>query len=311
MALYFLTYQARLCAALWRRDETVILFFGTTTYLLPIVFARIIGKRVIIQPRGDVPLSLQLSWERQVPPTIAAALAGTVRCLEHLSYRTAHALITYTPSMADQLGLSRFEKKLYTNGIRYVNIDQFFPRIPFEDRPWTIGYLGRLDDEKNVPLLIEVADRLPDNIMFRFVGDGDYRSTIEASLHERIESGQVKLTGWVDHDQVPMELTRMRLLLLTSEPTEGLPTAILESFACATPVYATSVSGIPDVVKENETGFLMTSEDPTVIATTISSAMESETLTEMSHRCRAKAESDFSYDAAVERYHAIFESIHE
>jgi glycosyltransferase involved in cell wall biosynthesis len=190
-----------------------------------------------------------------------------------------------------------------------VDTETFTVTTPFEKREPVVGYLGRLDAEKDIPTLVEVARQLPEDIRFRFVGDGDNRNKVERELADKIERGSVELTGWVDHDQVPQELNRMRLLLLTSEPTEGLPTAILEAFACGTPVYATPVSGIPDVVREGETGFLMTNRDPESIANTIGDTLESEALVGMSEKCRTTTETEFSFEAAVDRYRTILESV--
>jgi glycosyltransferase involved in cell wall biosynthesis len=236
-------------------------------------------------------------------------LAGAVSLLEHVGYTLADAIVTYTPSMADELGLKRYAHKLYTDGARYVDLDHFRPKTAFEERPLTVGYLGRLDAEKGVPTLVEVAKRLPKEIGFRFVGDGDYRDIVERELEEDFESGRVKLTGWVDHAEVPAQLDQMRLLVLTSEPTEGLPTAILESFACGTPVCATPVSGIPDVIRNGGTGFLIDEIDPDTVAETITEAMDNGTLHEMSDRCRKVAEREFGFDAAVSRYHHIIRAV--
>jgi glycosyltransferase involved in cell wall biosynthesis len=96
--------------------------------------------------------------------------------------------------------------------------------------------------------------------------------------------------------------------LLSSEPTEGLPTAILESFACGTPVYATPVSGVQDVVQPGVTGYLMAEQDPETLVTTIERAMESGALGGMSDACRRRAETEFSFEAAVGRYREIIQS---
>jgi glycosyltransferase involved in cell wall biosynthesis len=48
---------------------------------------------------------------------------------------------------------------------------------------------------------------------------------------------------------------------MPSAPTEGLPTTILEAMACGTPVYTTPVLGVLSVVRDGETGFLMTDID--------------------------------------------------
>lgn len=308
-AYRFFRNQILMARALLDRDEKVVLFFGATSYFLPILVAQAANKTVVVEPRGDVPLSLRLKWEHQVPTLVARTLTFAVSLLEHASYTVADAIVTYTPAMADELGLEQYAHKLYTDGARYVDVERFRPETAFEDRPLTVGYLGRLDVEKRVPILVEMAKRLPEEISVRFVGDGDYRETIERELADDVASGRVELTGWVDHDEVPAHLNRMRLLVLTSEPTEGLPTAILEAFACGTPVYATPVAGVPDVVRDGETGFLMTDDDPAVIAATIKSAIKEGCLPAMSETCRETAVTEFSFDAAVERYRAILQAV--
>ena len=92
----------------------------------------------------------------------------------------------------------------------------------------------------------------------------------------RADHEVVEVTGWVDHEEVPAELNDLRLLVMPSEPTEGLPTVILEAMACGTPAYATPVSGVPDVVRERRTGFLMSSRDPDGIAADIEAILDRE-----------------------------------
>ena len=304
-AARFLLNQFRMCRELADRDEEVIVFFGATAYLLPVLLARLLGKTVLLQPRGDVPLTLRLSWEQRVPAPAARFLAGAVRTLERLGYAVADGAITYTPSMARELGLNPDAPDVYPNGARYVRTDEFRPRIPFADRERRVGFLGRLDEEKGVRELARVARRLPDDVTFSFIGDGDLRGWLEAELAAEIDSGRVEMRGWVDHDEVPAELSRLRLLVMPSQPTEGLPTTILEALACGTPVYATPVSGVPDVVREGETGFLMDSREPGDIATGIEAILARDDLGTVSHRGRALIESDYGFDAAVSRYRAI------
>jgi glycosyltransferase involved in cell wall biosynthesis len=304
-AARFLRNQLRMCRAVARRDEEVVLFFGATAYLLPVLFARLRGKTVLLQPRGDVPLTLRLNWEQRVPSPLARLLAGSVRALERLDYATADGAVTYTSSMAEELGLDPDSPRVYPNGARYIRVDEFRPRTPFPERERRVGFLGRLDEEKGVRELAQVAKRLPDDVTFSFIGDGRLSEWLETELADEIAAGRVELRGWVDHDEVPVELSRLQLLVMPSQPTEGLPTTILEALACGTPVYATPVSGVPDVVRANETGFLMDSRDPDDIATGIESILAREDLADVSLRGRRLIETDFSLDAAVERYRAI------
>jgi len=305
----FLVNQIRMCRVIYGRDEDIVWFFGATSYLLPILFARLLGKTVVLQPRGDVPLTLRLHWERRVPDFLARFLADTVGTLEGVGYRVADVIVTYTPSMAAELGLDRYEEKLSPNGARYVDTDQFYPRTPYEERGRVIGFLGRLDEEKRIRELAEVAKRLSGDVTFVFAGDGPLRGWLETELAEEIETGQVEVTGWVDHEEVPVTLSRFRLLVLPSQPTEGLPTVILEAFACGTPVYATSVSGIPDVIQEGETGFLMNDVAGGTVVTELEEILARENLDEIGWNARDLIREEYRFEAAVERYRNILQRI--
>jgi len=301
--------QLRMCAAIARREEEIVLFFGATAYLLPIAWARLLGRTVVLEPRGDVPLTLRLSWEQRMPAVLARALAGPVWALERLGYSLADAIVTYTPAMARELGLDTFEGKLYPSGARYVDTDRFAPDVPFEERDPVVGFIGRIDEEKGIRTLAAVATALPEEVTFRFVGDGDLRPWLERELADEIAVGSVEVVGWVDHDEVPDELTRLRLLVMPSEPTEGLPTTILEAMACGTPVLSTPVAGVPDVVTPGETGFLLDETDPDSIADAIVSGLERGDLPAMSRNGRELVERRYSFDAAVDRYEAILSDV--
>lgn len=308
-AAHFLVNQLRMSRAVYQRDEEIILFFGSVAYVLPILAARLSGKIVIIEPRANVPLALRVRWEQRVPPIIARVLAGCVWLLERIGYRISHAIITYTPAMATEFGLDDYEHKLYPDGARFIDTNGFSPHVAYEDRSAVVGYLGRMDEEKGLRTLAAVATRLPSDVTLRFVGGGPLSDWISSELAAEVRDGQVEFEGWVDHDLVPHELSRMRLLVLPSYPSEGLPTTILESFACGTPVYATPVSGVPDVVQDGETGALMQTRDPDEIATELVKLLNDESLPEMSQNCRSLIEREFTFDAAVARYGRILESV--
>ncbi len=308
-AIRFLMNQIFLCWVIRHQRENIILFFGSTSYLIPIVFSRLLGRTVVLEPRGNVPLTLRLQWEKRIPSVLARGLAGCVWLLERLGYHFSDAIITYTPSMATELGLDQFEKKLYTNGARYIDTDTFYPRVPYEERNEVVGFIGRLDEEKNVRMLASVASNLPENVKFRFIGDGGVRAEIERELTSEIEAGSVDFTGWVDHNLIPTKLSELRLLVLPSEPTEGLPTIILESMACGTPVVATPVSGVPDIVRDGETGFLIGNPDADEMAQHIVEILENDDLISMSSSGRNLILDQFDFDGAVERYQTILQSV--
>ncbi len=308
-AVRFLLNQLRMCRAIFRRPEPIVLFFGATSYFIPILFARLLGKRVVIQPRGNVPLTLRLSWEQRVHHVLARILAGFIWWLERLDFCIAHAIITYTPTMAKELGLDVDSEKVFPDGGRYVRTERFEIKTPYSSRENVVGFVGRIDEEKGIRALAATAKQLPADITFRFVGDGDLRGWLEAELQPEIEAGQIELIGWVNHDEIPLHLNEMRLLVLPSQPTEGLPTTILESMACGTPVYARSVSGVPDVVREGDTGFLIDSKDPASLAAGIEEILERDDLATISSNGRQLITSEYTHDAAIKRYRKILQQV--
>lgn len=304
----FLLNQFRMCRVLARHDEDVVLFFGATAYVLPILVARLLGKTVLVEPRGDVPLTLRITWEQRLPAPVARGLAGLIRTLERTGFALADAVITYTPSMARQLGVHPEAPDVYPTGARYVRTDVFDITNPYEERDLVVGFLGRLDEEKGVRELAEVARRLPNDVTFRFIGDGDLRGWVETELGEEIRAGRVELTGWVDHDDVPAQLNDLALLVLPSQPTEGLPTTILEALACGTPVVATPVSGVPDVIRDGETGFHIESRDPQRLSDDIEAILARDDLAALSDRGRMLITAEYGFEAACERYRQILEA---
>jgi len=308
-AARFVLNQLRMADRLRRREETVVLFFGPTAYLLPILVAKLAGKTVVLQPRGDVPLTLRLHWEERVPTPVARLLAGSVWALERIGFLLADHIVTYTPSMAEELDLARYESKLHSSGARYIDTERFAPAVPFEERERVVGFLGRIDEEKGIRTLARVAQLLPEDVTFVFAGDGQLSDWLAAELADERAAGTVELAGWVDHEDVPTVLNRFQLLVMPSQPTEGLPTVILEAFACGTPVYATPVAGVPDVVREGETGFRMRALDAEVIADDVVEILGNDDLSAVGDRCRQLVEDEYSFEAAVDRYRTILDAV--
>ncbi len=256
-----------------------------------------------------MPLTLRLDWEQRLPDVVAWVLAELVRLLERAEFRAAHRVVIYTPNMARELGLDPDSPRVYPHGARCVDTERFRPEVPFEEREDVVGFVGRLDEEKGIRELAEVAKRLPEDTTFRFVGDGPLYGWLERELSDEIETSRVELAGWVDHEDVPTELNRMKLLVMPSQPTEGLPTTILEALACGTPMYARPVARVPDVVREGETGRTMRSRDPTEIRQTIVDSLCHAQLPTYSERGREFVTVRYSFEAAVDRYRSLFETL--
>jgi glycosyltransferase involved in cell wall biosynthesis len=123
--------------------------------------------------------------------------------------------------------------------------------------------VGRLCEQKGQLLLVEAAARLHgEGMPFELVlaGDGEMRAAIEARVREHGLQGSVRITGWIESARVRAEILDARALVLASF-AEGLPVVIMEAMALRRPVISTYVAGIPELVEEGRTGWLVAAGD--------------------------------------------------
>ena len=127
-----------------------------------------------------------------------------------------------------------------------------------------VGISGRLvpikDHETFLAAARKVADARPDTT-FVIAGDGELRERLErdaASLN-----GKVRFTGWVT--DITALYGALDVVVLTSR-NEGAPFALIEAGAAARPAVATKVGGVPQVVRDGETGLLAEAGDADGIA---------------------------------------------
>ncbi len=127
--------------------------------------------------------------------------------------------------------------------------------------PETPAFLsvGRFSPEKGHLVLLEAFATLRvhhPQARLVLAGDGPMRAEIEARIAALGLEGAVRITGWVTSDQVRAELRAARALVHPSF-TEGLPVVIMEAMAEHRPVIATYIAGIPELVREGKTGWLV------------------------------------------------------
>lgn len=114
---------------------------------------------------------------------------------------------------------------------------------------FTVGFVGRLSPEKNIPIIFECAKRLPE-ISFVIVGNGPQEKAL------RQVSANLKNVFFVGKQSNVEEYYASFDALILPSVMEGLPLVILEAMTTGTPIIASKVGAIPEVVKEGTNGFL-------------------------------------------------------
>jgi glycosyltransferase involved in cell wall biosynthesis len=120
---------------------------------------------------------------------------------------------------------------------------------------WVVGSVGRLAVEKDYPLLVRAsAPLLSETGRLVIVGDGAEAPAIRSEVSARQVAPYVALPG--ARDDVPRLLAAMDVFALSSR-MEGLPLCVLEAMAAGLPVVVPAVGGLPGLVKDGVTGFLV------------------------------------------------------
>lgn len=103
-------------------------------------------------------------------------------------------------------------------------------------------------------------------------GDGEHRAGLEAAAHRLGVEESVRFLGRCSAGQVMTLMRRARALVVPST-YEGMPLVVLEAMSRKLPVIASAVSGIPEVVIDGKTGWLVPPEDPAALAEAIETAV--------------------------------------
>jgi glycosyltransferase involved in cell wall biosynthesis len=120
-----------------------------------------------------------------------------------------------------------------------------------------IGIVGRLVPIKNHRLFLEAARSMVNSgnpAHFAVVGDGELRESLRALADGMGIADRVHFLSW--RQDMPPVYAALDALALTSD-NEGTPVAVIEAMAAGVPVAATAVGGVPDVIRNGETGWLV------------------------------------------------------
>ncbi|HZO34676.1 MAG TPA: glycosyltransferase family 4 protein [Gaiellaceae bacterium] len=130
--------------------------------------------------------------------------------------------------------------------------------------PNTFVYAGRLTRQKAIGVAIDAVARVPDARLV-VIGDGPERAALERRAHDAGLNGRISFRGAQPREAVLDALGGAWAAVLSSD-WENLPHAAVEALAVGTPVVATSVGGVPEVVHDGVNGLLVPAGSPDAFA---------------------------------------------
>jgi len=145
------------------------------------------------------------------------------------------------------------------------------PGLSVKDRKGCL-YVGRLSPEKGLNTLISAVQNT-DGVDLTIVGDGPQRNDLEAMVINNDLSARIKFLGFLPREEIFELMRKHKYLVIPSEWYENNPMSLLEAMASGLPAIGTRIGGIPELIINNETGFLHEPFDANGAGNVLRSAM--------------------------------------
>ncbi len=153
--------------------------------------------------------------------------------------------------------LTQFAKEKFENSSLSISTDKLFVKPNFVSdfgrgalvRNDFFLFIGRLTEEKGIRTLLKAADS--HNFKLTIIGDGPMRKMVEDSA---LQNSNICYLGFQSKSTVLEHLKKCRALIFPSIWYEGFPVTILEAFSTCTPVIASNLGGMKEIVRNRVNG---------------------------------------------------------
>jgi glycosyltransferase involved in cell wall biosynthesis len=171
--------------------------------------------------------------------------------LEQVGLHTANAVIVTTPALATHVKRYVAAERVYLVP-NSVDTGRFVPAPHLPGRR-TLIFVGRLELQKNLLMLIDALAQVRPAPRLVVVGDGSQREALIRAAAQRGVS--IEMRGVLPHEALPAVLQAADVFVLPSL-IEGHPKALLEAMSCGLPCVGLDVPGTRDVITHEQTGLL-------------------------------------------------------
>lgn len=188
-------------------------------------------------------------------------------------------------------------RRIY-NGLELERFPYAEPRV----RPRRVAAVGRLVEKKGFEVLLEAAALLSArgvDFAVDLIGGGELEERLRRRIDELGVGRRVRLVGLRPQAEIARAVSEAAVFAAPcvvgrDGNRDGLPTTLLEAMALGTPCVSTDVTGIPEVVRDGETGLLVPQNDAAALAAALERLLEDPSLrVTLAARARRRVEEDF------------------
>jgi colanic acid/amylovoran biosynthesis glycosyltransferase len=186
----------------------------------------------------------------------------------------------------------------------------FTPVVHQADRQRLL-FTGRIASAKGLPVLIEAMTKLTaihPHVILTIIGDGPDRAAIEARVAQLNLGDNIQFVGYKSQAEVRTYLEHTDVFVLPSF-AEGVPVVLMEAMAAGVPVVATRIAGIPELVEDGKSGYLVPPGDAQSLADRLAQLLaDAELRSAMGKVGRSKVEQEFTIHDEVKRLKRVMEA---
>ena len=310
--LKFIPLQLKTCINLMKIAKSidiVVFYAGGISFTLPLLLAKLMGKKIISIVAGSQPLVAR-EWYRETIFGIGGTVAYyAMKVLEWICFNLSDRIAVGSENLVRYFEIGKYRTKIVINNYchHYIN-SRFQVKKDWHQRGNVVGYIGRLSREKGV---LQLAKAIPlilakkKDVRFLIVGDGQVREDLKEELKRNDCLDKVRLAGWCSPDMVVEYLNEMKFHILPSY-SEAEGGTSLEAMACGTVSITNSVGGLPDFVIDGVTGFLLKNNEPQTIADKVIEVWDHHELDVIREKARLLISEKLSYEKTVTPWRQIF-----
>jgi glycosyltransferase involved in cell wall biosynthesis len=210
--------------------------------------------------------------------TIAAGISVDLHRRAGTFREIPHAIIAFTDFQRELLAEAGFERsRIHVRPHHYANPAE---PIAWAARSMTMLYVGRLSAEKGVDVLLQALAMVPDAPSCEIIGDGRDRGALEETATQSGLKSRVRFLGLKNHEETQQAIRSSRLVIIPSICNEGFPMVFREAMAAGTPVLASRIGALAEIVQHRSNGYSFDAGSPEALARALRDLMRSPWLLE-------------------------------
>lgn len=269
------------------------------------LWQRTLGVPMVVTAHGaDVALLGRMPGGRAVGRFVFARAAGMIADSAYLARRTEQIVGRPVHHAAIPMGVatSIFEAAAQARPRRNG------------DGP-TVLFVGKFVPKKGIPILLEAITVLRAQgvrVRLQLIGGGPLEAVLRDEVRRRGLGGDVEFVGWVANHDLPSWYAGAAVVCVPSiedahGETEGTPVVLQEALSCGASVVASRSSGIGDVLRDGENGWVVPPADATALAAALRGALEAPEATRQAIRAAARATAaESAWPRVAARFYEFF-----